>query len=44
MLLTIRGSMKFAVAVLWFSLAVGKATMQGKDRETETAEAAKGRV
>lgn len=31
---TIRGSMKFAVAVLWFLLAVGRATMQGKARET----------
>ncbi len=36
-LLMIRGSMKFAVAVLWFSLAVGKATMQGKTRETHSS-------
>lgn len=30
-----RGSMKFAVAVLWFSLVLGKATVQGKNRETQ---------
>ena len=28
--------MKFAVAVLWFSLAVGKATTQGKNEEKKT--------
>ncbi len=29
------GSMKFAVAVLWFSLAFGKAALQGKNRQTQ---------
>nr|XP_046259837.1 neuronal acetylcholine receptor subunit beta-3a isoform X2 [Scatophagus argus] len=33
-----RGSMKFAVSVLWFSLAVGKATMQAQEDFVSLAE------